>query len=79
MSSLTDNTVMNNSMTTEEFITEKDILMNLFIKYNMEMGRRTPFGMLGKAMEYFSKDDLLEMHYNTYFNDSLLRNSNKWL
>ena len=82
MSSLTDNTVMNlEKLATdlEELASDKEQVMTLFSKYNMEIARRTPFGMLGKAMEWFTKDDLLDLHYNLYFSYSLLKNSNKWL
>ena len=57
---------------------EKKELMDLLAKHKVELGGRTPFGLLEMTSK-LPEDDRKTILYNSYFSESLLYNKNTWM
>lgn len=65
--------------TFDRLIADKNTLLFMLDHYGLNISGVTPYGLLDRTNNHFTSDDRSELHYNSFFSHSLLRNSNKWL
>jgi hypothetical protein len=65
--------------TFDRLIADKNTLLFILDHYGLNISGVTPYGLLDRTNNHFTADDRSELHYNSFYSYSLLRNNNRWL